>query len=208
MWYSQFTMFDIVALVTTAGYFGITAIVFAESGLFFGFLFPGDSLLFTAGLLASQGLFVLWILVLLVVLAAALGDSVGYWTGKKIGPRLFSRPDSYLFSHQRVEQARVFFEKHGAMSIILARFIPAVRTFTPIIAGVAQMRYRRFLAYNIIGAFLWGAGMTLFGFSLGSVISDPERYVLPIVLTIIVLSLLPAIVEFVKVRRASHTHTP
>ena len=148
-------MFDIESIIRIGGLLGVTAIVFAESGLFFGFFLPGDSLLFTAGFLASQGVVPIVPLVLLAVAAAILGDSVGYWFGRKVGPMIFTRPNSRWFSRERLEDARVFFEQHGPKSIVLARFIPAVRTFTPILAGVGRMRYAKFLAYNVIGGLLW-----------------------------------------------------
>ena len=186
-------MFDLVSLVQAAGYAGLVAIVFSESGLFFGFFLPGDSLLFTAGFLASQGHFNILVLIPLLTIAAIAGDSAGYWTGNKVGPRLFTRPDSFFFSHARVERTRAFFEKHGAISIILARFIPAVRTFTPIIAGVAGMRYKTFLTYNVIGGIIWGAGFPVAGYFLGALVPDADRYVLPIVVIIILASLIPLI---------------
>lgn len=193
-------MFDLVALIQTAGYVGVTAIVFAESGLFFGFFFPGDSLLFTAGFLASQGYFNIWLLVPLMVIAAIAGDSVGYWTGRKAGPFIFTRPDSFFFNQKRVQDAKVFFEKHGAKSIVLARFIPAVRTFTPIIAGVAGMEYRTFLTYNILGGFLWGAGMTIAGYFLGATVPNADHYILPLVILIIILSVLPIVKSYFTFR--------
>lgn len=191
-------MFDIVSLVEGAGYVGITAIIFAETGLFFGFFFPGDSLLLTAGILASQGFLNIWVLVLLTTPAAILGDSVGYWSGKKAGPHIFNKPDSFWFSHSRVMDAKRFFEKYGALSIVLARFIPIVRTFTPIVAGVAEMRYRTFLVYNIVGAFLWAFLLPLLGFYIGSIVPDIERYILPLVVVVVALSLIPVVTNMVK----------
>lgn len=184
-------MFDLMTIVQTAGIVGLTAIIFAESGLFFGFVFPGDSLLFSAGYLAWQGYFHIWLLVPLMVAAAIVGDSVGYWTGKKVGPLLFTRPDSFFFSQKRVQQAKTFFEQHGASSIILARFIPAVRTFTPIIAGVAGMDYRKFLTFNVIGGLIWGAGFPIAGYFLGATVPNADHYVIPIVALIIITSFIP-----------------
>lgn len=195
-------MFDLVALVETVGLVGLTLIVFAESGLFFGFFFPGDSLLFTAGFLASQGLFSVYLLVPLMALAAILGDSVGYWTGKKAGPLLFTRPNSFFFSQKRVEEARLFFGKYGAMSIVFARFIPAVRTFTPIVAGVAEMNYRKFLTYNIVGGLVWGAGFPIAGYFLGALVPNADTYVLPLVVVIIIVSLSPFAKPFVHYLRS------
>ncbi|MBI2048363.1 MAG: VTT domain-containing protein [Parcubacteria group bacterium] len=193
---------DLVTIVQTAGIVGLTAIIFAESGLFFGFFLPGDSLLFTAGFLASQGFFNIWLLAPLMAIAAIAGDSVGYWTGKKVGPMLFTRPDSLLFSQQRVHEAKLFFEKYGAMSIVLARFIPAVRTFTPIVAGVAEMRYQTFLTYNVVGGIVWGACFPIAGYFLGSIVPDADRYVLPIVGLIIVVSLAPLVKPYLAYLRS------
>ena len=192
---------DLPTLVESAGYAGLAAIVFAESGLFFGFFLPGDSLLFTAGFIASQGLLNIWILVPLLTVCAILGDAVGYWSGRKAGPYIFTRPDSFLFSHRRVEDARAFFDRKGAMAIILARFIPAVRTFTPIVAGAAHMPYGTFTRYNIIGALAWATGVTLAGYFLGSLIPDVEKYLLPIVGVIIIASFLPMGWEWWQSRR-------
>ncbi|MBY0538899.1 DedA family protein [Patescibacteria group bacterium] len=194
-------LFNLEELIRAAGYVGIAGIIFAESGLFFGFFLPGDSLLFTAGFLASQGLFNIWLLVTLTTIAAIAGDSVGYWFGKKIGPMIFKRPDSFWFSQERVHQAHAFFEKHGAKSIILARFIPAVRTFTPIIAGVAGMHYDTFLKYNIIGGVLWATLLPLLGYYLGTFVPDIDQYIIPIVIAIVVASLIPLAMEFLKKRK-------
>jgi len=180
-------------LIEAVGIVGIIAIIFAESGLFFGFFFPGDSLLFTAGLLASQSLLSLPVLLVGTFIAAVIGDNVGYAFGKKVGPALFSRENSFFFNKKHIEKSREFFGKYGKKAIILARFMPIVRTFTPILAGVSSMEYRVFFAYNIVGGFIWTFGMVLLGYFLGSVIPDPDRYILPIVLAIIVLSVLPAI---------------
>ena len=180
-------------LIEAVGIVGIIAIIFAESGLFFGFFFPGDSLLFTAGLLASQSLLSLPVLLVGTFIAAVIGDNVGYAFGKKVGPALFSRENSFFFNKKHIEKSREFFGKYGKKAIILARFMPIVRTFTPILAGVGSMEYRVFFAYNIVGGFIWTFGMVLLGYFLGSVIPDPDRYILPIVLAIIVLSVLPAI---------------
>ncbi|MBI5816959.1 MAG: VTT domain-containing protein [Candidatus Yonathbacteria bacterium] len=197
----DFLHFDLMALIQTIGYLGIFAIVFAESGLFFGFFFPGDSLLFTAGLLASQGFLNIWVFVALVIMGAILGDSVGYWFGAKAGPKIFTREDSFFFHKRHVERTHNFYLKYGAKAIVLARFIPIVRTFTPILAGVGTMPYGTFLKWNIIGGVLWGAGVTLLGYFLGAVIPGIERYLLPIVAGIIIVSFLPLVSEFVKNRK-------
>lgn len=189
---------DLIALIQTIGYLGIFAIVFAESGLFFGFFFPGDSLLFTAGLLASQGFLDVRVLVILAMLGAILGDSVGYWFGAKVGPKIFTREDSFFFHKRHVERTHNFYLKYGAKAVVLARFVPIVRTFTPILAGVGTMPYGTFLKFNIIGGVLWGAGVTLLGYFLGTTIPGIEAYLLPIVIAIIVVSFIPILVELVK----------
>ncbi|MES2007177.1 MAG: VTT domain-containing protein [Patescibacteria group bacterium] len=196
------SLLDPLALISAAGYIGLFAIVFAESGLFFGFFLPGDSLLFTAGLLASQNILYLPLLLALVPIAAILGDSVGYLFGKWVGPRLFTREDSVFFSKHHVLRAEQFYEKYGPRAIILARFIPVVRTFVPIVAGVAQMRYVTFLIYNIIGGLLWGAGVILLGYFLGAAFPATEKYLTWIIGGIILFSFLPLIVEWLAYRRA------
>src|SRR3989338_3322069 len=194
----DFLHFDLMALIKTFGYLGIFTIVFAESGLFFGFFFPGDTLLFTAGLIASQGFLNIWILVPLIILGAILGDNVGYWFGTKVGPKIFTREDSFFFHKRHVERTHNFYLKYGAKAIVLARFIPIVRTFTPILAGVGTMSYGTFLKWNIVGGVLWGAGVTLLSYFLGAVIPGIDRYLLPIIIGIIVVSLIPIIVELIK----------
>lgn len=189
---------DLVKLITDVSYFGIFFILFAESGLFFGFFLPGDSLLFTAGFLASKGILNIWILLPLTFIAAVLGDNVGYWFGKKVGPKIFSREHSLFFNKHHVEKARSFYEKHGAKTIILARFVPAVRTFAPIVAGVGKMQYKTFFMFNIVGGFFWGIGVTLIGFFLGSLIPDVDKVLFPIIGVIILLSVSPGIIQFMK----------
>lgn len=192
-----------IFLIKTLGAIGVIAIIFAESGLFFGFFLPGDSLLFTAGLVASQGYINIWILFVFCAIAAIAGDSVGYAFGRKVGPKLFTKEDSFFFKKAYVERTKVFYEQHGKKTIILARFVPIVRTFAPILAGVGQMNYRTFLSYNIIGGILWSVGLLALGFILGKFIPNIDQYILPIVLLIIVLSMLPNVVDFIKSRRAS-----
>ena len=200
----DFLHFDIPALVQTAGYIGLFAIVFAESGLFFGFFVPGDSLLFTAGLLASQGLLNIWLLASLMTLGAILGDSVGYWFGKKVGPKIFTREDSFFFNKRHIKRTEAFYAKYGPKAVVLARFVPVVRTFTPILAGVGMMPYGLFLRYNIIGGVLWGTGVTLLGYFLGSAIPSAEQYLLPIILGIIAVSFIPIIREVIHARNTQH----
>lgn len=190
-------------LVQTLGMFGVVAIIFAESGLFFGFFLPGDSLLFTAGLLASQGYIDFWPLLLLCAAAAIFGDSVGYAFGRKVGPKLFVREDSKFFKKAYLERTRIFYEKHGKKTIILARFIPIIRTFAPILAGVGRMHYKTFVFYNIIGGLGWTVGLLSLGYVLGKTVPDIDRYLLPIIFLIIILSMVPNVIEFIRSRRSS-----
>ncbi len=198
----SFFPIDLVQLIQVAGYIGLSAIVFAESGLFFGFFFPGDSLLFTAGLIASQGFFNIWILAAVVSASAILGDSVGYWFGAKVGPQIFTRENSFFFHKKHIERTHRFYLSYGAKTIVLARFVPIVRTFAPILAGVGSMPYGTFLRYNILGGILWGVGMTFLGYMLGGLIPNIDSYLLPIVLGIILISFLPIIREVILEKRA------
>ncbi|MHB8652104.1 MAG: DedA family protein [Minisyncoccota bacterium] len=197
----SFLHLDPIILVKAFGYVGIFAIIFAESGLFFGFFLPGDSLLFSAGLLASQGALSIFMLLVLVPLAAIIGDSVGYWFGAKVGRKLFSRDNSFFFNKKHLVRAEEFYTTYGPRAIILARFVPIVRTFVPIFAGVAHMRYRRFIRYNIIGGLLWGVGVTALGYLLGATVPGIDRYVTLAILLIILVSFLPVVMEVVKARR-------
>ena len=189
---------DLPKIIEAIGYVGIFAIVFAESGLLIGIFFPGDSLLFTAGFLASAGIFNLPALSLVCFTAAVLGDNVGYVFGKKAGPAIFKRENSFWFHKKHLEKARRFYEKHGGKTIVLARFLPVVRTFVPILAGAGAMSYRKFLFYNIFGGLLWAVGLTTLGYYLGSFIPDVDKYLLPIVLLIILLSVLPTAIHMLK----------
>jgi membrane-associated protein len=192
---------DLKTVILTVGYIGLFAIVFAESGLFFGFFLPGDSLLFTAGFLASQGFFDLTLLMVLLSIAAIAGDSVGYWSGEKFGRRLFRREDSIWFHKKHLVTAHEFYEKHGGKAIILARFLPAVRTFVPIVAGMAQMSYRKFLSFNVFGGLFWVIGLAGAGYVFGNVIPDVDRYLIPVVLLIIVVSALPTAIHLYRENR-------
>ncbi len=191
-------MFDIVSLAKTAGYAGVSGIIFAESGLLIGFFLPGDSLIFTCGFLASQGILDIKILIPLLFLAAIIGDSVGYSFGFRFGPKIFKKEDSLLFHKDNLLKAQAFFEKHGGKTIILARFIPIIRTFAPILAGVGKMRYAIFAFYNIIGGLLWSVGLLLLGYYLGKAIPDIDKYLLPIILAIIVISVAPNIIHILR----------
>ena len=196
-------------LISTFGLLGILAIVFAESGLLIGFFLPGDSLLFTAGLLTADGEYItypLWLVCLLITVAAIAGDQVGYAFGKKVGPALFRRPNSRLFKQENLLKAHGFFEKYGARSIVLARFVPIVRTFTPIVAGVSGMRYRTFVVYNVIGGVLWGTGVTVLGFFLGQIPFVKEHIEL-ILIGIVFISVIPIAIELLRARLAARRGT-
>lgn len=192
---------NLIEVIQLVGYIGLFAIIFAESGLFFGFFLPGDSLLFAAGILAAQGFFNIWLLVVLLAAAAILGDNAGYWFGHKAGPRLFTRDDSLFFRKRYVKKTGRFYEKHGMKAVILARFMPVARTFVPILAGVAKMSYRTFLRYNIAGGLLWAVGMTLLGFFLGASVPNIEEVLTPLLALIIVLSFLPVVLGMKKTGR-------
>ncbi len=198
---SLLSFLDPLTIIKTLGLIGVVVIVFAESGLFFGFFLPGDSLLFTAGFLASQDLISIWGLLILCFIAAVVGDSVGYMFGRKTGPMIFNKEDSLFFKKKHVEKAKSFYDKYGKKTIVLARFVPIVRTFAPIVAGVAQMDYKTFISYNIIGGFIWTWGMLGLGYILGNVIPHAEKYLTPIILVIIFVSFIPAIVEYYKSKK-------
>jgi membrane-associated protein len=173
-------------------------IVFAESGLFVGFFLPGDTLLFAAGFLASENLLNLPLLLILFFIAAVTGDTVGYKFGRKYGRKLFNKPDSRFFHQDNLQKAEEFYEKHGKSTIILARFIPVIRTFAPIVAGIGNMDYKTFLSYNIVGGFIWTIGVTLAGYFLGQIIPDIDKILLPVILGVIVISVLSSLVHLRK----------
>lgn len=199
---SLLSALDPIAIIVALGYTGLFFIILAESGLFFGFFFPGDSLLFTAGLLASQHVLYLPVLLAIIPVAAIIGDSIGYTFGKWVGPKLFTKEDSLFFNKQHVLRAQMFYEKYGARAIIFARFIPVVRTFVPIVAGVASMKYKTFLSFNIIGGLLWGVGVVLLGYFLGAAFPATEKYLTPIILVIIFVSFIPVAYEWLAHRGA------
>lgn len=189
-------VYDLPALIQWAGYAGLAFIVFAETGLFFGFFLPGDSLLVTAGLFAATGYLDILLLNAMLIPAAIIGDAVGFAFGARVGKALYSRPDSFFFRRSHLLRAKAFYEKHGGKTIVFARFVPVVRTFAPIVAGAAEMPYSRFALYNITGGALWIMSTTLIGYFLGRVIPDIERHLFIIVAIVIVLSFLPAIKEY------------
>ena len=195
------TGMNLDTLIETVGYAGLFGIVFAESGLFIGFFLPGDSLLFTAGFLASQGFGNIFFLALLTFVAAVAGDSVGYAFGRKVGPRIFRKKKSTLFHPEYLKRTRIFYERYGGKTLILARFMPVLRTFAPIFAGIGGMQYSSFFIYNIAGGFLWAVGLTMLGYTLGRVVPGVDRYLIPIIMFIIVVSLVPPLMHFLKGRR-------
>lgn len=192
---------DLVALIKTVGVAGIVFMVFAESGLLFGFIFPGDSLLFTAGFLASQGYLNIFVLLASCFLAAVAGDSAGYYFGKKAGPRIFTREDSRFFKKEYIHRAHKFYEKYGGRSLVLARFLPVIRTLVPIMAGVGKMKYAHFLFYNIFGGVLWAVGLLSLGYLFGSVIPNVDKYIIFIVGFIVLFSIFMGWLEVRKMRR-------
>jgi membrane-associated protein len=192
---------DPATLIAWAGYVGLTAIIFTETGLLFGFFLPGDSLLVTAGLFASQGQLDVYKLGALLTVAAIVGDSVGYAIGKATGPRIFTKPDSLLFNKKHLIRAEQFYEKHGGKTIIIARFMPIIRTFAPVVAGVGRMEYRRFITYNVIGGVLWVWSMLFTGYFLGRYIPGVDQHIEKVILIVIFLSILPGIISWLRERR-------
>lgn len=195
---------DLIDLISVVGILGVMLIVFAESGLLIGFFLPGDSLLFTTGFLINAGIITvdIHLAVFFIFLAAVAGDSVGYWIGNKAGPRLFKKPDAKLFKQEYIQRANEFYEKHGGKTIILARFIPIVRTFAPVVAGAAGMKYSRFFSYNVVGGFLWAVGITYLGYFLGKWFEhiglEIDVVLLPIIALIIFVSILPPLIHIFK----------
>ena len=189
---------DVRQLVQAGGYVGLTLIIFAETGLLIGFFLPGDSLIVTAGLLAAQPQFGLhiWLLGLLLTVAAILGNSLGYAIGKYSGPRLFTRDDSLLFKKKHLFRAHEFYEKHGGKTLVLARFMPIVRTFVPVFAGMAEMDYKSYTAYNVLGAVLWIWSMLFIGFVLGRYIPGVEHHIEKVIIAVILVSLLPGLISW------------
>ena len=193
------------ALIRWGGYALLAVIVFTETGLLVGFFLPGDSLLITAGLVAAAGGLNIWWINALLIVAAVVGDSTGYAIGMRAGPRLFTRPKSLLFNPRHVERTRRFYERYGAKTIVIARFVPIIRTFAPVLAGVGQMAYRRFLFYNVTGGVGWVVGMTWAGYLLGHAVPDIARHIHLLVIAVIVLSCVPIAIELLRERRKRST---
>jgi len=188
----------LINIIVAFGYLGLFVTIFAESGFLLGFFLPGDSLLFTVGILAAQGYFNIYYLIIGSILAAILGDSFGYYMGKKAGEKLFTRPDSKFFKREYVDRTAHFYKKYGVKTIILARFVPIVRTFAPIMAGVGSMEYKTFLTYNIIGGILWAGGILTLSYYLGTKFDGLEHYLGYFIIAILFLSIIPIIIDFVR----------
>ncbi len=190
-------MLDPIFIIKTAGLLGISIIVFTESGMPFGFFLPGDTLLFATGIFALQGLFPIELVIVICAVASTLGGMGGYWMGETIGRKLFERKSSFFFNKNRVYDVERFYKKYGPLTILIARFIPFVRTFSPIIAGVGNMKYKSFFIYNILGAILWSTTVPLLGYYFGGLIPNPDRFLLPVALLIVGFSFLPIIGKFI-----------
>jgi membrane-associated protein len=202
------TIYNVPEVIRIGGLAGLILIVFAETGLMIGFFLPGDSLLVTAGLFAAKGdLDIVWLNVALIA-AAIIGDATGYWIGYRAGQALYNRPNSFFFRRQHLIRTHEFYEKHGGKTIIIARFIPILRTFAPVVAGAADMTYKRFALFNIVGGILWVTSMTLTGYFLGLAIPDLDRHLHLVVAAVIFLSLLPAIIAFLRVKLQSWRSVP
>lgn len=196
------TVYNVPELVRLGGMIGLVAIVFAETGLMIGFFLPGDSLLITAGIFAARGdLDILWLNVLLSA-AAIVGDATGYWIGYRTGLALFNRPQTLFFRRDHLIKTHEFYERHGGKTIVIARFMPIVRTFAPVVAGIGMMTYRNFATYNIAGGIGWVASMTLSGYYLGRLIPDLEKQIHLVVAVVIFLSLLPMLIAWARSRRS------
>jgi membrane-associated protein len=200
VWELFHRIYDVEGIIRWGGMLVLVAIVFAETGLMVGFFLPGDSLLVTAGVFAAAGHLELWTLLVAVSAAAVVGDQLGYYIGYRTGPRIFRREDSLLFRRAHLLRAKQFYERHGGKTIILARFIPIIRTFAPVVAGVGEMEYRRFVGFNVFGGILWVWSMSLLGYSLGTAIPDIDRHIHVVIAVVIFLSLLPGLVELVRSR--------
>jgi membrane-associated protein len=195
---------DVRGIIAWGGYVGLTAIIFAETGLLIGFFLPGDSLIVTAGLLAATtGVFNVWLLGLLLTVASIVGNTLGYAIGKTAGPKLFKREDSLLFNKKHLYRAHEFYERHGGKTIIIARFMPIVRTFVPVVAGMGQMEYRRYTVYNVVGGIGWIWSMLFIGYFLGSYIPGVDQHIEQVIILVVFVSLLPGIIAWLKARRSA-----
>lgn len=198
------TVYDIPSLISFGGYFILFAIIFAETGLMVGFFLPGDSLIVIAGLFAAKGDLNVAYLIALLSIAAITGDSLGYWIGKKAGHALFHKRESKFFRRKHLIATQHFYERHGGKTIFIARFVPIIRTFAPVVAGIAEMDYRKFLSYNVFGGIFWVTSMALIGYFLGSVIPNIEENIHYVAVIIIILSIIPIIYEYLKHRHKKY----
>ena len=205
LWDLFHRIYDVESLVRVGGLAGLAAIVFIETGLLVGFFLPGDSLLVTAGLFAARGDLNVVYLILGLSLAAIVGDTVGYNIGARTGPKLFSRPDSLLFNRKHLISTKEFYERHGPFTIVIARFVPIIRTFAPVVAGIGAMEYRRFLAYNVVGGIGWVLVTVLGGYFLGQMVPNIHDHLHKVIAIVIVLSLLPAIIKVARERLRRET---
>lgn len=194
------TVYNVPELIRLVGFYGLIAIVFAETGLLVGFFLPGDSLLITAGLFAARGDFNVTSLIAALITAAIVGNATGYWIGQRTGTALYSRPDSLLFRREHLRMTHEYYERHGGKTIVFAQFIPILRTFAPVVAGVGQMGYRKFATFNVVGAIAWVTSMTLAGYALGSLIPNIERRIHLVVGAVILVSLLPPAIAWLRGR--------
>jgi membrane-associated protein len=195
-------VYNVPELIRIVGFYGIVAVIFAETGLLIGFFLPGDSLLITAGLFAARGDFKFASLILALIPAAIIGNATGYFIGHRTGKALYQRPNSLLFRREHLQMTHEYYERHGGKTIILAQFIPILRTFAPVVAGVAAMGYRQFATYNIVGAILWVGSMTTAGYLLGNLVPNIEQRIHYVVAVVIAISLLPPAIAFLKRRRS------
>lgn len=203
IWNLFHRIYDVESLVRLGGVVGLSVIVFTETGLLIGFFLPGDSLLVTAGLFAARGDVELVPLLLALSVAAILGDTVGYNIGARAGPKLFTRPDSFLFNRKHLITTREFYERHGPFTIVIARFVPIIRTFAPVVAGIGAMEYRRFISYNVIGGVGWVCSMILGGYFLGHMIPNIHQHIDKVIVIVIALSLLPMAIKFAREKMKS-----
>jgi len=197
------TVYNVPELIRWGGLVGLILIVFAETGLMIGFFLPGDSLLITAGLFAAKGDFDIVALNLTLMLAAIAGDATGYWIGRRAGQALYSRPNSFFFRREHLVKTHEFYEKHGGITIVVARFMPILRTFAPVVAGAAEMTYRKFAIYNVMGGIGWVASMTLIGYFLGLTVPNVDKHIHLVIAVVIFLSLLPGIISFIRAKLSS-----
>lgn len=195
---------DVEYLVKTGGLLALIAIIFSETGLLIGFFLPGDSLLVTTGIFVAQGILDvnIWVVLITLSIAAVVGDATGYAIGKKAGQTLYSRPDSLFFKRAHLMKAKAFYDKYGGKTIILARFVPIIRTFAPTVAGAAEMSYRQFATYNIIGGISWIFSMTLLGYFLGKAFPEITKRIETVIIVVVVISILPAVIEYFRERAA------